>query len=196
MGTTPNYLQIERILINQQKYAATTPSSAGSALQSEVEQALTDFRAAIATTDKGYLTWRTTFNDVLKASKNLRGQYDAARTECLEWGLDGFPDEFDTYMDDGKTLANGEAMLAYLREVELDQEWVAARVQSLQQALNDTKALISTQEGALREYRNIVPVRTTGYENALRVAREFFATVKGELEFGTKDYIDLTPHAV
>ena len=196
MGTTPNYIQIERILINQQQYASQKPTSAGGSLKADVEQALTDFRDAVDLTDREYLAWRSTFNGVLKAHKGLRAQYDGARNECLEWGVDGFPDAFVSYMDEEKTQENGEAMVVFLKDVDLNQEWVAARTQSLQQALNEARSAQQMQEIALRKYRGLVPTRTTGYKNALRVAREFFAAVKGELEFGTTDYNNLTPHAV
>ena len=194
MGTTPNFLQIERILVNALAYVARTPKSAGARLRDEVQATLTELRHVLKVTDQDYLTWRGAYHEVISSHKAIRQAYDAARNHCLEWAVEGFPDQFISYTEEEDTRDIAAKMVAFLGGLDLDAEWVAESSQLLQAAINTADQKSTQQDDALYTYRRKVQARKSGYDTAYEVACAFYRQIEDELDYGSPDYYGLTPH--
>ena len=195
MGTTPNLVQLERLLLNGVEYLERNPASSGSSYQSELGGALQAFRDARAKTDASYLTWRGEFNGSLKAHKAVRLAYDGARRNCIEWGVDSFPDDFISYMDSERTQTVAYRMLSFLNGLDLDADWIPKAKESLETTLAAATHVVAREEKTLAQYRRSVHQRIEGYNAAFEAVTKLFELIGGELEFGTEEFYGLSPNA-
>jgi len=194
MGTTPNLVQLERLLLNGAEYLARNPASSGSSYRAQLDAALQTFREARANTDASYLTWRTEFNASLKAHKAVRLAYDRARKNCIEWGVDSFPDDFISYMDGERTQTVAYRMVKFLKALDLDADWVPELIEALETTLANATQVVTRQEKTLAQYRRSVHQRIEGYNAGFGAVTELFELISGELEFGTEEFYGLSPN--
>jgi hypothetical protein len=195
MGTTPNFLWLEAILRHARAYLAARPDSPISARYLDSVIAAQDiFRQTRLGTDRAYSKWRHKYFDTIAAHKKIRVIYDQARRDCIEWGLDGFPDHFVSYTEEEATQLAAEDMIAFLGDVEIDTDWHQKAIVDLQQAVTDARAIVEAQEAEYRTYRGRVRERKLGYDRAYNLAREFFAAVEDDLDRDGEDYRKLSPY--